>query len=72
LRAFAHRAALISKQTFCEGLTFQDRANKTTDLRHTEGVSVRKRGDDLLIEFGSPVLAVFGQGGRLQYVNQFR
>jgi len=63
---------IVQNQTHCEGLTFQDRANKTTDLRHTSGVSVQKRGNDLLIEFGSPALAIFGQGGRLQYVSQFR
>lgn len=63
---------IVQKQAYCEGLTFQDRAKKTMDLLHAEGVAVSKRGDDLIIEFGPPVVAVFRQGGRLQYVNQFR
>lgn len=63
---------VVQKQQFCEGLTFQPKDGRETDLRHAEGVKVSRQGNDLFIEIGPSALARLKKGGRVQYVNQYR
>jgi len=43
-----------------------------TDLRHVEGVQVRQQGTDLVIEIVPPAVDLLRQGGRVEFVNQYR
>jgi hypothetical protein len=63
---------IVDKQSYCEGLTFQDRVGRTTDLLRLQGVHVRQEGTDLAIEIKPPAVAVLNGGGRVQYVNRYR
>jgi hypothetical protein len=63
---------LVSNERYCEGLTFQDRHERTVDLLRLQGVQVRHEAADLVIEIVSPALHLLKEGGRVQYVNQFR
>jgi hypothetical protein len=63
---------IVRNQRYCEGLSFQDRAGRGTDLRHVEGVQVRQEGADLVIEIAPPAVNLLKDGGRVQYINQYR
>jgi hypothetical protein len=63
---------IVRDQRYCEELSFQDRAGRTTDLLRLQGVRVRQEGTDLVIEITTPAVAVLKDGGRVQYVNQYR
>jgi hypothetical protein len=63
---------LIQHQQYCEGLDFWPRGGQKVELRHTDGVKISKRGEDLAIEIEGPALAHLKPGGRVQYVNQYR
>jgi hypothetical protein len=63
---------LIQKQKYCEGLDFRSKADKALDLRRAEGVKIAPRGEDLAIEITGPALAALQEGGRVQYINQYR
>jgi hypothetical protein len=63
---------IVKNQQYCEGLSFQDKAGHWTDLRHVEGVLVRQQGADLVIEITPPAVNLLKDGGRVQYINQYR
>ncbi len=63
---------IVIHQQYCEGLSFQDRRRHTTDLRRAEGVQVRQRGSDIVIEIVPPAIDLLKEGGRVHYVNQYR
>jgi hypothetical protein len=63
---------IVNNERFCEGLSFQDRDGHTTDLRHAEGVQVFPRGTNLVIMIASPAIDLLKEGGRGQYINQYR
>jgi hypothetical protein len=63
---------IVNKQSYCEGLTVQDRNGRTVDLLRAQGVQVRQEGTDLVIEITPPAVDLLEDGGRVQYVNQFR
>jgi hypothetical protein len=68
-----HRLMLIVKnQRYCEELSFQDKAGHWTDLRHAEDVQVRQQGADLVIEIAPPAVNLLTDGGRVQFINQYR
>jgi hypothetical protein len=63
---------IVNNQRHCEGLTFQDRTGHTTDLLRLQGVHVFHQGTDLVIEIALPAVNLLHDGGRVQYVNQYR
>ena len=63
---------IVHNQRYCEGLNFQDRNRRATDLRRAKGVQVRRQGSDMVIEITPPALDLLKEGGRVQYVNQYR
>ena len=63
---------IVNNQLYCEGLSFQDKVGHWTDLLHVEGVQVHEKGADLIIEIVSPAVDLVKDGGRVQYINQYR
>lgn len=63
---------IVNDQQYCEELSFQDRHGHTTDLRRAEGVQARRQGSAIVIEIMPPAVDLLKEGGRVQYVNQFR
>jgi hypothetical protein len=63
---------IVDNQQFCEELTFQDRTEHTTDLLRLQGVQIRNPTSDLVIEIAPPAVDLLKEGGRVQYVNQYR
>lgn len=63
---------IVKPQRYCEGLSFQDRSGHTTDLLHVEGVQIRPQGSDVVIEIAPPAVDLLREGGRFQYINQYR
>ncbi len=63
---------ILKNQRYCEGLSFQDRSGHTTDLLHAEGVQIGPQGSDVVIEIATPAVDLLKEGGRFQYVNQYR
>ncbi len=63
---------VIRNQQKCEGLELQTKAGKAIDLRRAEGVTVRRVGNDLEIEFLPAAIASLRPGGTFQFVNEYR
>jgi hypothetical protein len=63
---------VIEQQKYCEGLTFSPKSGKALDLRETDGVQVAVTNGNVRIEVRSPAIDQLKQGGRIQYVNQYR
>jgi hypothetical protein len=63
---------IVNNQRHCEGLSFQDRTGHTADLLRLQGVQVFRQGTDLVIEVTPPAVNLLQDGGRVQYVNQYR
>lgn len=63
---------VVKDQRYCEGFDIRNRSGHKTDLLRAEGVQVHPQGADLFIEITPPAVDVLNDGGRIQYVNQFR
>lgn len=63
---------IVRNQRYCEGLSFQDRAGHWTDLRQVEGVQVQRKDSNMVVEIAPPALDLMKEGGRVQFVNQYR
>ena len=62
----------VKNQQSCEGLNFQPRDSKWIDLKGKKGVKIETGTNGVLIEFSQPALAILEQGGRVQFINQYR
>jgi hypothetical protein len=63
---------IIENQHYWEGLSFEDRSGHSTDLLHVEGVQVRQQDSNIVIQITAPAMELFKEGGRVQFVNQYR
>jgi hypothetical protein len=63
---------VIEKQSYCEGLSFSPKSGKALDLRRADGVQVAATNGNVRIEVRAPTVDLLKQGGRIQYVNQYR
>ena len=63
---------VVQKEKMCEGLTFWPRGAGAVQLREIEGCSVRKEGDNLVVELADLALKTMGPGGKVQFVNAYR